>query len=66
MSEDSKHKAMPEKEPIPEPRTITLPPSDFQPGKADMEAAYDMPGASMDVIRSAVFRPFRIRREDKG
>ena len=26
------------KHPIPEARTITLPPKDFQPSKADMEA----------------------------
>lgn len=45
-------------------RTITLPGSDFQPSKADMEQEYDMPGISLDKIRDAFFRPFNIRRED--
>ena len=51
------------KKPIPPARTITLPPKDFQPSKADMEAEYDTPGASLDTIRSTIFRPFNIRRE---
>ena len=50
------------KHPLPEARTITLPPKDFQPSKADMEAEYDTPGASLDTIRSTIFRPFNIRR----
>jgi len=58
---------MPEKEkskqPLPEPGTLTLPAKDFQPSKADMEAEYDMPGASVETIRSRVFRPFNIKRE---
>ncbi len=33
------------KQPLPKPKTITLPPDDFQPSKADMEREYDMPGA---------------------
>ncbi|MDE0006480.1 MAG: hypothetical protein OXQ29_27645 [Rhodospirillaceae bacterium] len=52
------------KHPIPEARTITLPDKDFQPSKADMEAEYDTPGASLDTIRAAIFRPFNIKRED--
>ncbi len=52
------------KHPLPEARTITLPGADFQPSKADMEAEYDMLGASLDAIRSAIFRPFNIERED--
>lgn len=47
-----------------EPRTITLPGKDFQPRKADMEQAYDMPGASMETIRSAFFRPVNVERKD--
>ena len=50
--------------PIPEPRTVTLPKRDFQPRKADMEREYDMPGLSLDKIRSTFFRPFNIRRKD--
>ena len=52
------------KYPLPEARTITLPHTDFQPRKADMEAEYDMPGASLDTIRSAFFRPINVERED--
>ena len=52
------------KHPLPDRRTITLPGKDFQPSKADMEAEYDMPGASLDTIRSAIFRPFNVERED--
>ena len=51
------------KHPIPEARTITLPPKDFQPSKADTEAEYDTSGASLDTIRSTIFRPFNIRRQ---
>ena len=51
-------------QPIPEPRTITLPKSDFQPSKADMEREYDMPGLSLDEIRSTFIRPSNIRREE--
>ena len=52
------------KHPLPEARTITLPNKDFQPRKADMEAECDMPGASLDTIRSAFFRPFNVEREN--
>ena len=52
------------KHPLPEARTIKLPHVDFLPRKADMEAEYDMPGASLDTIRSAFFRPFNVERED--
>ena len=51
------------KQPLLEAHTITLPPKDFQPRKADMGTEYDMPGASMDTIRERVFRPFNIKRE---
>ena len=46
-----------------EPRTITLPGNDYQPGKAEMEREYDMPGASMRTIRRAFFRPLKIKRD---
>ena len=48
---------------LPEPRTMTLTPTDYQPSKAAMEKEYDMPGASLRTIRSAFFRPFNIRRK---
>lgn len=47
-----------------EPHTITLPGRNFQPRKADMEREYDMPGADMETIRSAFFRPVNVERED--
>ena len=46
-------------QPIPEPRTITLPRKDFQPSKSDMEREYDMPGLSLDEIRSNIFSAFQ-------
>ena len=49
---------------LPEPGTITLPPKDFQPSKAEMERAYDMPGASKKTLQRAIFRPFNTRRKD--
>ena len=52
------------KHPLPESRTIALPHQDFQPRKTDMEAEYDMPGASMETIRSAFFRPINVEGED--
>lgn len=52
------------KQELPEARTITLPDKDYQPRKAEMEREYDMPGASLDTIRSAFFRPFNVEREE--
>lgn len=49
---------------LPEPRTITLPHTDYQPPKAEQEKEYDMPCASLKTIRRAFFRPFNIRREE--
>ena len=57
-------KAKPRKrQPLPMPVTITLPDNTFQPRKADMEREYDMPGASLEQIRRAFFRPVKILRE---
>ena len=52
------------KEPIPEPRTITLPPRTYQPSKAEHEAEHDMPDASMETARRAFFRPFEVKAEE--
>ena len=50
---------------LPEPRTITLPDQKtYQPPKAEREKEYDMPGASKKAVRSAFFRPVKVRRED--
>ena len=51
---------------LPEARTIPLPDQSYQPPKADQEKAHDMPGASMQTVRSAFFRPINIRREKQG
>ena len=50
---------------IPEPRTIPLPPSDYQPSKAEMEEEFDMPGMSDEEIRRTFFRPFKFVRESE-
>ena len=44
------------------PREIVLPPSDYQPTKAELEQEFDMPGADMETIRRAFFRPTKIVR----
>jgi len=48
---------------LPEPRTIDLPPRDYQPSKAEREEAFDMPGADAETIRSAFFRPIHVRAQ---
>ena len=48
---------------LPKARTITLPDQDYQPTKAESEKAYDMPGASLQTVRSAFFRPVNVRRK---
>lgn len=48
-----------------EPRTVTLPPDDYQPRKAAMEQEFDMPGASEETVRRAFFRPIQVNREAK-
>ena len=50
---------------IPEPRTVTLPPKDYQPSKAELEEEIDMPGMSDEEIRRTFFRPFKIVRESE-
>ncbi len=48
---------------VPEPRNLRMPPSDYQPSKADMEVESDMPTMSDDELRRAFFRPFRFVRD---
>ncbi len=43
--------------------TITLPPKDYQPTKAEMLEEYDMPGASLGKLRRAFFRPVKVLRK---
>ena len=47
----------------PKPQTITLPDQSYQPPKAEQEKEHDMPGASLKRVRSAFFRPVKVRRE---
>ena len=49
---------------VPEPKRIELAPSDYQPSKAELEEEVRLPGASVEEVRRAFFRPFTIRRRD--
>ena len=44
------------------PREIQLPPSDYEPTKEELEEEFDMPGADMETVRRAFFRPTKIVR----
>ena len=44
---------------LPDERLIDLPPRDYQPTKAEKEETFDMPGADVETVRSAFFRPIR-------
>ena len=52
-------------QPVPEPATLELAPTDYQPTKAELEEEFDMPGMSMDEVRQVFRRPFRIVRQSK-
>ena len=52
-------------QPIPEPATLELAPSDYQPSKAELEDEFDMPGMTMDEVRQTFRRPFKIVRQSK-
>ena len=45
---------------LPEARSIVLVPRDYEPSKAEREKAFDMPGADIETVRSAFFRPIRV------
>ncbi len=56
-----------DQDPKPEPRILKKSPGDYQPTKAELEQKFDMPGADMETVRSAVFRPAgKIRKTDKN
>ena len=38
-----------------------LPARDYQPSKAEREQEYDMLGADLNTVRSAFFRPIKVR-----
>ena len=44
---------------IPPPRTLKIPPSDYQPSRAELREEIDMPKLSLAKVRRAFFRPFR-------
>ena len=48
----------------PTPVTITLPPRDYQPSKAEKEQTVDMPGISLKTMRDVFFRPVNVSVED--
>ena len=53
-------------EPLQKARPIVLAPSDYQPSKSELEEEIPLPGASVEEVRLAFFRPFRRRRDPKG
>lgn len=47
------------KQRIPEPRKLSVPPSNYQPTKAEYEEEMDMPNLSLEEMRKALRGPFR-------
>ncbi len=43
---------------------VELKPPDYQPTKAEKEEEVDMPGASLETVRRAFFRPLARRRTE--
>ena len=57
---------MEEKRPPTEhPTPITLKPSTYQPNRAEQEETQDMPGWSLEAVKAAFFRPFRMKSEEE-
>lgn len=48
---------------IPKSRTMRVPPSSYQPSRAELREETDMPKLSLKKMRSAFFRPFRFDQE---
>lgn len=42
-----------------EKRQVAVKSSDYQPSKAELEEEYDMPGADMETLREAFFKPLK-------
>ena len=40
-------------------RSVTIPPSNYQPSRAELSEEMDMPKMSLAKVRRAFFRPFR-------
>ncbi len=49
----------------PKLREIKLIYPSYQPTRAELREAFDMPGSDMDTVRRAFFQPVRIRRGSK-
>ena len=47
--------------PQPTPVTITMPPQDYQPSKAEKEQVVKMPEASLKTMKEAFFRPVKVK-----
>ena len=47
------------------PREIEVPPSDYQPSRAELREEFDMPAASMDAVRKAFLTPVVVRRKPR-
>lgn len=47
------------------PREMALPPEDYEPTKEELQEEFDMPGADMETVRRAFFRPTKIVRREK-
>ena len=39
-----------------------MPPCEYQPSKAELEAEHDMPGA--ETVQRAFFRPYHVKTEE--
>ena len=48
---------------IPPARTLKIPPSDYQPSRAELREEMDMPRLSLKRVRDAFFRPFQFEKE---
>ena len=51
--------AKPQRKPKTPARTINMPKSDYQPGADEKKQEVDMPGASLETVRKAFFRPVK-------
>ena len=51
--------------PLPEARTLTMPPEGYQPSKADLEETSDMLGMTDEQLRATFVRPFRFVKQPK-
>lgn len=49
----------------PDPVTITLPPRDYQPSKAEYEEEVEMPNANLKEVKEAFFRPVKVVKKAK-